>query len=62
MDIPRNSVDIACKFVDQIEQFVGLFGINLADFLTTIYEALPLGVHFCLDLLAHSPAQQIGIA
>ena len=52
---------IARKFVDQVEQLVRLFCVDLVG-LAPLDEACALRVHFRLDLLAHRAAQQIGIA
>ena len=53
---------ISGEFVDQVEQLVRLLRLDPRNLLATIDEALALGVHFRLHLLAHGPAQQVGIA
>ena len=52
---------VAGELVDQVEQLVGLWRIDVVC-RATLDEARALGVHFRLDLLAHGAAQQVGFA
>ena len=48
---------VACKLVDQIEQLVGFYLVDIVVCLATIDEALALRIHFSLHLLAHRAAE-----
>ena len=53
---------VAGELVDQVEQLVGLGLPDSRDLAAAVDEARALRVHFRLHLLAHGPAQQVGIA
>src|SRR3546814_3882284 len=57
----RSVEAIAGEFVDQVEQLVRLGLLDPRNSLASIHEALALGIHFRLHLLAHRAAQQIGV-